>query len=77
MGATRNPVRGCTQVSPGCAHCYAKTFGERFRGVPGHPFEQGFALYFQAQVHTASLLKLVAMCSAARQDSASIVSVGL
>jgi protein gp37 len=42
--ATWNPVRGCTQVSPGCAHCYAKTFAERFRGVPGHPFEQGFDL---------------------------------
>ena len=42
--ATWNPVRGCTQVSPGCAHCYAKTFAERFRGVPGHPFEQGFAI---------------------------------
>lgn len=42
--ATWNPVRGCTKVSPGCAHCYAETFSERFRGVPGHPFEQGFAL---------------------------------
>jgi protein gp37 len=42
--ATWNPVRGCTQVSPGCAHCYAKTFAERFQGVPGHPYEQGFAL---------------------------------
>lgn len=42
--ATWNPVRGCTQVSPGCAHCYAKTFAERFRGVPGHPFAQGFDL---------------------------------
>src|SRR5271169_4002959 len=42
--ATWNPVRGCTQVSPGCAHCYAKTFAERFAGVKGHPFEQGFAL---------------------------------
>src|SRR5947209_2114433 len=40
--ATWNPVRGCTQVSPGCAHCYAKTFAERFRGVPNHPYEQGF-----------------------------------
>jgi protein gp37 len=40
--ATWNPVRGCTKVSPGCAHCYAKTFSERFRGVPGHPFEFGF-----------------------------------
>lgn len=42
--ATWNPVRGCKQVSPGCAHCYAETFAERFRGVPGHPYEQGFDL---------------------------------
>jgi protein gp37 len=42
--ATWNPVRGCTKVSPGCKHCYAETFAERFRGVPGHPFEQGFDL---------------------------------
>lgn len=42
--ATWNPVTGCTKVSPGCKHCYAETFAERFRGVPGHPFEQGFDL---------------------------------
>jgi protein gp37 len=42
--ATWNPVTGCTQVSPGCANCYAKTFAERFKGVPGHPYEMGFAL---------------------------------
>lgn len=42
--ATWNPIRGCTKISPGCAHCYAETFAERFRGVPGHPFEQGFDL---------------------------------
>jgi protein gp37 len=42
--ATWNPVRGCTKISPGCAHCYAETFAERFRGVPGHPYEQGFDL---------------------------------
>jgi protein gp37 len=29
-------------VSEGCDHCYAKTFAQRFRGVPEHPFEQGF-----------------------------------
>jgi protein gp37 len=44
--ATWNPVRGCTKISPGCAHCYAETFAERFRGVPGHPYEQGFDLRF-------------------------------
>ncbi len=42
--ATWNPVRGCTKISPGCARCYAETFAERFRGVPGHAYEQGFDL---------------------------------
>jgi protein gp37 len=42
--ATWNPVRGCTKISPGCTHCYAETFAERFRGVPGHPYEHGFDL---------------------------------
>ncbi len=40
--ATWNPVRGCVEISPGCKHCYAETFAERFRGVPGHPYEHGF-----------------------------------
>ncbi len=40
--ATWNPVRGCTKISPGCKHCYAETFAERFRGVPGHPYALGF-----------------------------------
>ena len=43
---TWNPVRGCTKISPGCTNCYAETFAERFRGVPGHPYEQGFDLRF-------------------------------
>src|SRR3989337_1835866 len=42
--STWNPVRGCTKISPGCKHCYAETFAERFRGVKGHPYEQGFDL---------------------------------
>lgn len=42
--ATWNPMRGCVKISPGCKHCYAATFAERFRGVPGHPYEQGFDL---------------------------------
>jgi protein gp37 len=42
--ATWNPVRGCTKITPGCDHCYAETFAERFRGVKGHPYEQGFDL---------------------------------
>lgn len=39
-----NPTTGCTKVSPGCFRCYALTFAERFRGVPGHYFEHGFDL---------------------------------
>jgi protein gp37 len=42
--ATWNPLRGCTKISPGCKHCYAETFAERFRGVKSHPYEQGFDL---------------------------------
>lgn len=42
--ATWNPIRGCTKISPGCKHCYVERFAERFRGVAGHPFEQGFDL---------------------------------
>jgi len=42
--ATWNPVRGCKKVSAGCKHCYAETFAERWRGIPGHPYEQGFDL---------------------------------
>src|SRR3990167_9105906 len=42
--STWNPVTGCTKVSPGCKNCYAETFAERWRGIPGHPYEQGFDL---------------------------------
>lgn len=42
-----NPVTGCLKVSPGCKHCYAETFAERFRGtvMPNgrlHVFHGGF-----------------------------------
>jgi protein gp37 len=42
--STWNPVTGCNKVSAGCAHCYAERFAERFRGIPSHPFKQGFDL---------------------------------
>lgn len=42
--ATWNPVTGCTKISAGCDRCYAERIAERFRGVPGHPFERGFDL---------------------------------
>ena len=42
--ATWNPVTGCTKITAGCDNCYAARFSERFRGVAGHPFENGFDL---------------------------------
>lgn len=54
--ATWNPVRGCTKISPGCTHCYAETFAERFRGVPGHPYERGFDLRLVPDKLTQPLL---------------------
>ncbi len=47
--ATWNPVSGCTEVSPGCDHCYAKSLAERFRGTPGHYYEQGFEVVLRDQ----------------------------
>ena len=46
---TWNPVTGCTRVSPGCDHCYAETFAERWRGVPGHPYSNGFDLQLRPE----------------------------
>ena len=43
-GCDVEPSARVLKVSPGCTNCYAETFAERFRGVPGHPFEQGFDL---------------------------------
>ncbi len=42
--ATWNPVTGCTKITRGCDHCYAERFAERWRGLKGHPYEQGFDL---------------------------------
>lgn len=47
--ATWNPVTGCTRLSRGCDHCYAERFSNRFRNVPGHPFETGFDLTLRPQ----------------------------
>ena len=46
---TWNPVTGCTKISAGCDNCYAARFSERFRGVPGHPFESGFDLMLRPE----------------------------
>src|SRR5258706_6834695 len=52
---TWNPVTGCTKVSSGCDACYAERFSERFRGVAGHPFENGFDLTLRPERVTQPL----------------------
>ncbi len=47
--ATWNPVTGCTKISTGCDNCYAERFSERFRGVKGHPYENGFDLQLRPE----------------------------
>lgn len=37
-GVTWNPTRGCSVISPGCAHCYAQRQAGRFCGA-GQPFD--------------------------------------
>jgi len=53
--ATWNPVTGCTKVSPGCDNCYAETFAERWRGIPGHHFEAGFDVTLRPNALTLPL----------------------
>lgn len=43
-GKTWNCIRGCDKISSGCKNCYAEVFAERFRGVKGNAYEQGFDL---------------------------------
>lgn len=47
--ATWNPITGCHKVSPGCKYCYAETFAERWRGIPGHAYENGFDLQLRPE----------------------------
>jgi protein gp37 len=53
--ATWNPVTGCTKITRGCDLCYAERFSERFRGVRGHPFENGFDLKLRRERLTQPL----------------------
>lgn len=53
--ATWNPITGCTKVSPGCDNCYADTFSERWRGIAGHYFENGFDIQLRPDKLTVPL----------------------
>jgi len=42
--ATWNPVTGCTQISPGCKHCYAERLAARLRAMGNPRYRNGFEL---------------------------------
>ena len=44
---TWNPVTGCTNVSPGCKHCYARTMAERLKAMAVAGYENGFDVTLQ------------------------------
>jgi protein gp37 len=46
---TWNPVTGCTNVSPGCKHCYARVFAERLRAMGASGYDNGFAVTLQPE----------------------------
>jgi protein gp37 len=48
--STWNPVTGCTKVSPGCKHCYAKRMAERLEAMGQPNYANGFRLTLQPQM---------------------------
>jgi protein gp37 len=42
--STWNPLTGCDQVSPGCAHCYAKALAKRLKAMGNVRYSNEFAL---------------------------------
>lgn len=48
-----NPVTGCTPISEGCTHCYAKRMAQRLKGRAGYPQDDPFKVTF----HPDKLMK--------------------
>jgi protein gp37 len=44
---TWNPVTGCTNVSPGCKHCYARVMADRLKAMRVSGYANGFAVTLQ------------------------------
>ncbi|MFL5733293.1 MAG: DUF5131 family protein, partial [Chloroflexia bacterium] len=42
--STWNPLTGCDQVSPGCAHCYAKALAKRLKAMGSARYVNEFKL---------------------------------
>lgn len=41
-----NPITGCTPISEGCRHCYAKRMAQRLKGRYGYPADDPFRVTF-------------------------------
>jgi len=48
--STWNPVTGCTKISPGCKHCYAKRMADRLQAMGQPNYRRGFHLALQPQM---------------------------
>lgn len=73
--ATWTPSTGCHKISPGCAHCYAERFAERWRSIPEHPDEQGFDVKIRHQRLAMLLSWKRSRRSYATNDTSSLRSV--
>src|ERR1700733_5269093 len=47
--STRNPLTGCTKISPGCKNCYAERMAMRLRAMGQPNFRNGFELALHPQ----------------------------
>jgi protein gp37 len=47
-----NPITGCSEISPGCANCYAKRFAERLKSMGKPRYKEGF----KVQLHSDQLV---------------------
>jgi len=45
-GKTWNPITGCTPISEGCEHCYARRMAQRLAGRYGYPKDDPFRVTF-------------------------------
>jgi protein gp37 len=53
--STWNPLTGCTQISPGCANCYAKTLAKRLHAMGNPRYKEEFKLTLHDDLVTLPL----------------------
>jgi protein gp37 len=53
--STWNPLTGCSQISPGCAHCYAKRLAKRLKAMGNARYANEFELTLHDDLLTLPL----------------------